>query len=134
MNSLKKNKTKKTPKQNTVLTSRPAGCHFSCAKLERGTGHRSTLTNTILCSILRTLRIATDSHQIRKLQFEDSPLSRCSYLRVNYNYGRFNLALNRKQLFGLRYGNRMSKSFGAAEGTNLFSGAQTNFLLIRTTH
>lgn len=65
---------------------------------------------------------------------QESPLRGCSYLRVNYNYGRFNLALNRKQLFGLRYANAMSRSFRRAEGTNLFSGAQTNFPLIRTTH
>lgn len=64
---------------------------------------------------------------------QESPFRWYSYSWVSYNYGRFNLALNRK-VFGLRYGNPMSGSIGTAEGTNLFSGTQTNFPLVRTTH
>lgn len=59
----------------------------------------------------------------------------CCHLRVNYNYARFNLAPDRKQvLCPERYANATPGSFRSARGTKLFSGAQTNFLLIRTAH
>lgn len=59
----------------------------------------------------------------------------CCHLRVNYNYARFNLAPDRKQvLCPERYANATSGSFRSARGTKLFSGAPTNFLLIRTAH
>lgn len=98
--------------KNAVLTSRPAGFQISCANVERGTGHRRALTDTVVHSIYKDSRrsLCIKIHTKKwKLQSEDNPenknFMRYSYSRVNYNYERFNLALNRKQGFCLRYVN-----------------------------
>lgn len=98
---------------------------------KHNTSQHSTEPKKNLCiNILSNIMEAAASPSWK----QESPFRWCSYSRVNYNYGRFNLAVNRKQVFGLRYVNAMSRSIETAEGTNLFSHTQTNFPLIRTTH
>lgn len=65
---------------------------------------------------------------------QESPFSWYSHSWINYNYRQLNLGLKRKQAFGRRYVNATSRSIATAQGTNLFSDTQTNFLLIRAAH
>lgn len=126
--------------EKAMLSSRPAGFQISCANVKRGTGHRRAKHNASQClkesrrSICIT--ILTNNEGCNRVPFwkQESPFRWYSYSWVNYNYGRFNLALNRKQVFDLRYVNATSRAIATALGTNLFSDTQTNFRLIRTTH